>query len=328
MTVSTSSTGTVVYIGSDVSSRDCHAVFEGRRPRCFKFSDEGAAELATWAREKHPSARLIVVMEHTGVFSLAWAALLAEQGIESALCNPAKIHYHAIAEGQRSKTDKADAKAILSYALHYKPEATLPVPKAQAQLNVLLVMRGLFIRNRVALENAITTLAHLPESLAVVEQQCQEILAAMKKAEAELDEKMAAVIKQDERMSQASHVLRDVEGVGPVGTAMFCGMLDKMLELSPKQATAYFGLAPCHKQSGKSEKPSHIDKQGKAFLRQMMYMAGLAASRSLKYAALKARMLAQGKHGMVIIIAIGRRVLLAAQKALKAYFMNLEANAY
>lgn len=328
MAVSPSSLDSVVFIGIDVASRECTAALEGRRPRCFKFSAEGAAQLAAWTRQVHPGARLRAVLEHTGVYSQAWAALLAEQGLESALCNPAKIHYHAIADGQRSKTDKADAKAILSYALHYRPEATTQAPKAQQQLNVLLVTRDLLIRQRVALENSITTLSFLPENLALVEEQCEHALAALKQGEAELEEKMAAAIKHDERLSQASRILLQQDGIGRVCTAMLCAMLDRVLDFNPKQLTAWCGMAPAHRQSGTSQKPSHIDKQGKALIRRNLYLAGLGACRTKTYAPLKASMEAQGKPGKVIIIAIGRRVLINAQKALKAHFSASGVLAY
>jgi transposase len=314
---------TVVFIGIDVSSRDCYAAIEGKKPRRFKFDGASAAALATWVREGHPTARLRAVMEHTGVYSMAWAALLEEHGIEYALCHSAKIHFHAIADGQRSKTDKADAKAILSYALHYRPEATILAPLAQRQLVLLLKQRDSIIKQRVALHNELKALSFLPESLALVQEELQEIIATLEQAEASLNNKMAAVIAEDEQLREANRLVRQLKGVGPVSSATFCSMLDKILDCSPKQLTALCGLAPAHRQSGASQKPSHIDKQGRAQTRKNCYMAGLSASScNAECIAVKQRLEARGKPGKVIIIAIARHLLLQVQKVLKANLLN------
>jgi transposase len=173
MAVTPAGPDAVVFIGIDVSSRDCYAAIEGKKPRRFKFDAASAASLAAWVREGHPTARLRAVMEHTGVYSMAWTALLKEHGVEYALRNAAKIHFHAIADGQRSKTDKADAKAILSYALHYRPEATILAPLAQRQLALLLKQRDSIIKQRVAFHNELKALSFLPENLALVLQERQ-----------------------------------------------------------------------------------------------------------------------------------------------------------
>lgn len=328
MSVSATCGEAVVFIGIDVSSRDCWAAIEGQKPRRFMYDAKSAAALAAWVRQSHPQAPLRAVMEHTGVYSQAWAALLQEHGIECALCNPARIHYHAVADGQRSKTDKADARSILSYARHYRPQPTLAAPLAQQQLVLLLKQRDSIITHRVALHNELTALSYLPGSLALVQQDLLRIVAALHQAEASLDEKIAAVIAQDERLRQAHQLVRKLKGVGKVSAAMFCSMLNKILDCSPKQLTALCGLAPAHRQSGNSQKPSHIDKQGRAQTRRNCYLAGLAASRSnTQCRAVKQRLKARGKPGKVVIIAVARHLLLQVQRVLKAGLLNAEPSA-
>jgi transposase len=309
----------VVFVGIDVSSRDCWAAIEGPKPRRFKFDAASAAALAAWIRQQHPGARLRAVLEHTGVYSMAWAVLLKAQGMECALCNPAKVHFHAIAGGRRSKTDKADACSILAFALHYRPAATVEAPPAQRQLDLLVKQRDSIIKQRVALQNQLTALAFIPESLALVQQEFAQVIAALKQAEASLTDKMAVVLEQDDQLREASRLLRQMPGVGPVASANLCAMLDKILDCSPKQLTALCGLAPAHRQSGTSQRPSHIDKQGRARIRKSLYMAGLAASRcNPACIAVKQRLKARAKPGKVVIIAVARHLLLMAQKLLKA----------
>lgn len=323
MNNASTTTDLVVYIGVDVASRDCHAVFEGRKPRCFGLSAEGAGALCAWVRQTHPAAELCAVMEHTGVYSLAWYFLLQAQGIRCALCHASKIHHFAKADGQRSKTDKADAKAILSYALHYRPEPTTLAPRAQRQVALLLKQRDNIIEMRVALQNQFTALSFLPEDLALVEELFSKLLAGLAQAEADLATKIEAVISQDVRLREAYQIVRQLQGVGPVSGSTFCSMLDKILDCNPKELTALCGLAPAHKQSGNSQKPSHIDKQGRAQTRRNLYLAGLAASKyNPKCIEIKQRLEARGKPRKVIIVAIARNLLLQTQKALKAHFLS------
>src|SRR5258707_247364 len=55
---------------------------------------------------------------------------------------------------------------------------------------------------------------------------------------------------------------------------------DTPLTVRPKEATAFAGLAPVHRQSGSSLRGrSHIARQGGAQVRTLLYLAALSASR-------------------------------------------------
>jgi transposase len=248
--------------------------------------------------------------------------LLEAQGIECAVCNPRRIRHFAISTGQRSKTDKADAKAILAYALHTRPEPSLSIAAVQQQLAFLLRQREKSIKQRVALENQLTALAFIPDTLALVSEQLDQLLSAFRTFEAELDHSIQQLIQGNQDLQVANRILRSMDGVGKVTSTLLCSSLDTILDCNAKQLTALAGLAPAHRESGISVRgKSRIDKQGRPLMRKCLYLAAMAASRSCPhYISVKERMKAAGKPGKVILIAIARQLLLQAQKLLKNHF--------
>lgn len=318
------STVSVFYVGLDVSSTDCWAALPGRKPRRFLLSAGGAAELNLWIRESAPEHQVLrAVMEHTGVYSLAWAALLRPLGIECVLCNPGPIRSFAKAQGHRSKTDKADAKAILGYALFKEPAETV-YSESQQQLDLLCRQRDKVIKQRVAVENQLKALSYLPEQLAMVHKELQRIADVLRECECSLSAKIETLMTEDDRIRTADAVLQNLNGIGPVTSACLCSILDRVLDCNPKQLTALAGLAPSHHESGTSVRGrSHLDKKGRPRLRKCLYMAAMSAARcNDKIKDVKLRLEANGKKGKLLICALARHLLLLAQKALKSEFAS------
>lgn len=310
----------VYWIGLDVSSTDAAVAIPGKRVRKFPLSADGVQQLRDWiAALCPPGSRPRCVMEHSGVYSQAWAALLNALGLDCALCNPARVSQFAKADGQRSKTDSTDAQAILACARHAQPPVRVPASPARQQLAQLLGLRraleGDLRRNR----NRAHALSFLPDSapqLALLAQQAEGLRDTLAKLEAQL----ATIVAQDQELAQASALLQSIPGIGPRVALQLCRILPQLRDCTPAQLSALAGLAPAHKQSGHSLRgKSRIDKQGRPELRSLLYLAALSAGRYCpQLMAVKQRLQAAGKAPKLIHCAIARRLLLLAQAVLKS----------
>jgi transposase len=78
-----------------------------------------------------------------------------------------------------------------------------------------------------------------------------------------------------------------------------------------RQAVAFIGLSPRHRESGESVRGrSRLSKLGHGRLRKMLYMPALSALRSNPAAkALAERLKAAGKSGKVLVVAVMRKLV-------------------
>jgi transposase len=316
--MASNSSSTVVFIGLDVASRDGWAALPGHKPRRFELSPAGAESMAHWARQNFAGYEVRVVMEHTGVYSEAWARLLREAGLSCALCNPARIRQFARGAGIRSKTDRADAVAILAYAAHHQPRPSVAPAPAQRQLAILLKQQARLDKQLAALHSHLHSLAYLPDCLALVEQELLALQQALQATRAALQAKIDLLVQEDAQLA-AAYPLLSIPGIGPVTAIQLCALLEVLHSYSPAQLTALAGLAPAHQQSGSSLRgQSRIDTQGRAALRRILYIAAWSASRYCPPLARTAQQLkARGKPGKLIMVAIARKLLLIAQAVVK-----------
>ena len=101
---------------------------------------------------------------------------------------------------------------------------------------------------------------------------------------------------------------------------------------SPRQFAAYAGLVPKHKTSGSSVRSNaRLSKLGSAKLRKALYLpAVVAKNHNPVLKAFAQKLKAKGKHNMVIIAAIMRKLLhlcFAIIKSNSSFIPNFNLNA-
>ena len=87
---------------------------------------------------------------------------------------------------------------------------------------------------------------------------------------------------------------------------------------SSKQVVAFAGLDPVLKESGKSRRLGHISKRGSPMLREALYLAAFPASKCNPVCKqLYDRLRAKGKHHILCLTAVARKLLLIVYSVLK-----------
>ena len=268
------------FVAVDVSKDDLSVAVDGARVCSFPHTKRGIARLRRWAEQRARGLALWFVMEATGVYSTSVATRLVEHHAATvSIVNARRIRDHARAEGYRSKTDRADARAILSYAQKYHLRPWRPLKPVLCQLKQLTrQVQALTVQLQV-ISNREHAQSYEADLHVAITQSNDELRRVYEEQLGLLDQAIIELVKADTELAHDVELLVTIPSVGFVSACRLLAFTDgRLRERNPKQLTAYAGLAPAHRESGTSvHGRSRIDKQGCARLRGTLYMCSLTA---------------------------------------------------
>jgi transposase len=254
-----------------------------------------------------------VVLESIGGYGARLVRALAEAGFEVGVIDPKRIRALRIAEGRRAKTDRLDAKLIARFALIMQ-DAARPVPSPKA-----FEIRSLSTRRRQLVEMIAVEKTRLKQTLdEPIAESCRAIIDLLAAERARIEDTLLRALLEQPMARGRLDLVQTIPGVGPaVGMTLLADM-PELGDLSRKAVASLAGLAPHLDQSGLRTGQAHI-AGGRPCVRAALYMAALSAARTDK--GFKAEYLAlrkDGKAAKVALIAIARRIAIAANAILKS----------
>jgi transposase len=301
----------VLAAGVDVG-RDYLDVAIAPGGRSFRVSNDarGVAQIVERLRRDGVSR---VVMESIGSYGVGLLRALGGLGIETGVVDPRRIKALRTAEGRRAKTDRLDAELIARFALAM-PDVARPVPSPQA-----LEIRALSARRRQLVELAAMEKTRLRQAMdEAVCESLRRTIAALAEERGVIERRLQGLLDQDEASRAKQALLRTVPGFGPVVTATLMADLPELGYADRKAIASLAGLAPHPDDSGTRTGRAHI-QGGRPCVRAALYLAALAAVRSERgFKAEYRAMRAAGKPAKVALIAIARKLIVAANGMLKA----------
>ena len=295
-----------------------------KEPRTYVGMDVGKAWLdlaswpagGTWRVPNTPSgwatliARLgqganpLVVLEATGSYHVGVVVALDAVGIATAVINPARMRHFARSQGQRAKTDAADATLIAQYGVQTQPAPTpLPTPAIRT-LQALVNRRADLTQDRVRELNRLKT-ATEPAVCASITRH----LTLIDTERAELERAIAVTTAGDAEIATKSALIDSAPGIGAVLAATIIAGLPELGRASPNQLAALVGVAPFARDSGKHAGTRSI-AGGRATVRKALYQAvttGLRCNPALSHHVAKLK--AAGKPHKVAMVAAMHRLL-------------------
>lgn len=297
------------WAGVDVSAKTvavCRWRDGKENEKSFSNDESGHRELVRWLGS---DAR--VCLEATGAYHLQLALALRAAGVEVMVVNPRVAKDFARALSNRSKSDKVDARVLLTYvrrmefaAWQAPSGATLEMRELGRRLSEL-VQSSTDEKNRLHARRASGVSAAV---MADVRQHVTQLEARIMR----IEKAALAVIERDQTLSAQFRIIEKARGFGR-RTAIL--LLTELAVLDPamttRQVVAYAGLDPRVYESGTSvQKPVRISKVGNARIRAILFMNALSAIRHDRGARLFfARLVARGKKKMQAIVAVMRKLL-------------------
>jgi transposase len=298
-----------VYIGIDVAKAWLDVASSGEdRPWRVDNDAAGIAALVETLTARRPR---LIVLEPTGGLETAVTAALLEAGLLVAVVNPAQVRAFGTASGQQAKTDVLDARLLARFGARMQ-RAARPLPDATTQ-----DLRGILARRRQLVEIHAGEANRRPTIAASLRPRLEEHLAWLDAQIAELDAALAQTIQASPAWRAKETLLRTIPGIGPVVARTLLAELPELGTLTRQEAAALVGVAPLHRDSGRTQRP-RCSGGGRAGVRAKLYMAALTATRcDPAMHAHYERLVQHGQPAKVALVACMRKLLAVANAVLR-----------
>jgi transposase len=307
------------YLGIDIAKRKFDVALlrpeEKYRAKAFANTPAGYAGLIAWIQRHHPGA-VHACLEATGTYGEALAAALVDVGYVVSIVNPAIIAAYGRSQLLRTKTDPTDARLIARFCAKEQPAPWVPLPREVRELQALVrrldALEGMRTqeRNRLAAE----------PSQAAVRASIQHVIDLLEDELRALRERIHDHFDQHPDLRRQRDLLTTIPGIGAATAAVLLGEFGGITRFAEARACAAFaGVTPRRRESGTSihGKP-RLSKVGAPALRKALFFPALTALRHNPIArAMRERLLARGKHRMVIVGAVMRKLVHLAFGVLK-----------
>ena len=267
----------------------------------------GFAELISWLR-----AREVVRggLEATGGYERARRAALEAAGFEVVVHQPIEVRLFARLKRSRAKNDKLDARLIAA---------------ATAQVEAVKAAQDPGLRD---LAERLTAYEQITDQLAELKTFMEHVtlkdlvktlkgqIRSLERLKAKLAGEVLSRIKARTDLARRMKLLISLPGVGPIVAASLVVRMPELGAMDRGQAASLLGVAPFDRDSGQF-KGTRFIVGGRSRPRRMLYLAALAAKRWDKdFKAFAARLLARGKPPKVVVVAVMRKLIEAANLVL------------
>lgn len=301
-------------VGIDVSQRTLAVAWRGVDGEVhegeFANDGDGHQKLVRMLRAGRRTVR--VVLEATGNYSVDVAIALHDAKVDVMIANPLATRRFSDAQLRRAKTDKVDARDLLSFT--ERMEFTAWKRPSDAALHMRDFSRRIYALGveKTAADNQLHAAKAKHGTPPVIVADLEASIASLKARIEALTTAAVAHASADAGLAPALQTLMTVKGIAERSAARILGELVLLpADMTPDQVVAHAGLDPRTMESGTSiRRTSRISKVGNARLRAALYMPTLVAVQhepavKVAYDA----MLARKKVKLVAQTAMMRRLL-------------------
>ena len=294
--------------GVDVSKRWLDAVVHGAgEVRRFGNDASGLTGLLSWLGEAGVTR---VGFEATGGYEQDLRGALDTAGLEAVMHQPVEVKLFAQLKRLRVKTDRADALLIAAATAQVDAVKAAADPRLQALAERLTAYEQISDQ----LAQMKTAMEHVRLKDLAVQMKAQ--MLSLKRFKDRLARQVICAIKAQRDLAERYELLTSLSGVGPIVAASLVVRMPELGKMRRGQAAALLGVAPFARESGQWKGQRFI-AGGRQRPRRMIYLAALSARRhDPGMRAIAERLATAGKPPKVIIVAIMRRLIEAANLVL------------
>lgn len=288
-------------VGIDVSKDQFDVVtIPASTHQTFDNDPSGIASLVEWLEQAQPE---LVVMEDSGGYQKRLELKLWAAEIPFAMVNPRQIRDYAKGTGQLAKTDEIDAGVLAVFGQKQMPDPKMEPEEGALQLKDLVTRRRQLQKMIQEEHNRLDTADE--EMTRRINKHLQWLKEDLKAIDQEID----STIKEHENLREKNDLLQSTPGVGRVLAFTLLADLCELGWVNAKQIAALVGVAPFNSDSGRT-KGKRFCWGGRAQVRRVLYMAAMSATvHNPVIREFYQRLLDNGKHKMVALVACMRKLL-------------------
>ncbi len=267
------------YIGVDVS-KETLSVFDGKKDLTFK-NEKSLKELKSYLKKKFKTLdNIVIIFEATGVYSNYLKDFCSSNLIKAFIVNPKKNSGLAKVLGNRSKTDKTNARML--YAFKNIIDADVAeIPKADKEAKALfqyLSSYELIVKMRTSISNHIKSMEYVADTPKNILRELKQLNEKEKQLEEKILNEAEKYIESRKELSEDYHNLLTIPGIGRVTAIALLYVFTNYKGTNRSQIIALLGLDPMRKESGKSVRGGRkISKGGNKIVRKILYFPTMSA---------------------------------------------------
>lgn len=261
-----------------------------------------------------------IVVEPTGGYEKPLVKALRRAGLPVEIVHTSRFNAYRMLVGAKAKCDTSDARLLAAYAaapdeVRGRKAGHIDLPEDAIREELAeLASRREQLKHMIHAETCRLNTVRL----AAVRQAIEAHLEALKAEDKRMHQAMLALVRQRVDLCRDQRLLRTVKGIGVKSALALIAMVPELGRVDNKAAAALVGVAPFVHKSGTMNAPARIHG-GRAAVRNILYMAAVAASRHNPILRpFYQRLIAKGKPPKVALIAVLRRLVVFANAVLKS----------
>jgi transposase len=271
-------------------------------------SAAGISELIGWLKAREVGR---VGLEATGGYERAVRAALDAAGFEVVVHQPIEVRRFAQLKRWRAKNDRLDARLIAAATAQVEAVKAAQDPRL-AELAERLTAYEQITDQAAELKTFLESVT-LKDIAVLIRAQ----IRSLERAKAKLAADIVGRIKAAPDLLARFRLLSSLPGVGPIVAATLVIRMPELGAMRRGQAASLIGVAPFDRDSGQWKGLRFI-AGGRRRPRRMLYLAALAAKRcSPNLKAFAEQLLARGKPTKLVIVAVMRKLIEAANLVLQ-----------
>jgi transposase len=308
------------FIGIDVSKLTLDVCINQGKEKIFSVSlsnsvkalDRLWKDLCKQFPEFNP-AETVCCLEHTGIYNTHLLSFLAGKKVSICLENP--THIKLSGGLTRGKNDKVDAERIANYV--YKERETIrlwePARDIIKTLKHLSVLRLRLVNVKKSLTVPQCEIkAFDKQASKMMTDLCKNTIKSVQKDLKVVDEKILAVIRQDETLNRLFNLTQSVIGIGAVTAVEILITTNefKNIKTAP-QFACYSGIAPFDHQSGTSVKTKpRVSHRANKRVKTLLHLAAITSTMNPgEMRDYMLRKVDEGKSKMAVLNAVRNKIV-------------------
>jgi transposase len=316
MTASPSSDNS--FVGIDVGGASLDVAWHRGGRAHYANRPDTIAELVQRLRAGPQLTRIAV--EPTGGYEKPLVKALRQAHLPVEIVHTSRFAAYRTLIGQKAKSDTSDARLLAAYAASpdevrgRKPDhVELDDDDVREALNECASRRDQ-LKQMIHAESCRLATTRLAE----IQQAIVQHLDMLRSEDKLVQQRMQALLRQRGDLLEAQRLLTTIKGIGVTSATTLIAMVPELGRVHNKAAAALVGVAPFVRKSGTMIAPARI-QGGRAAVRNILYMAAVAASRHNKVLRpFYERLIAAGKPVKLALIAVLRRLVVFANAVLKS----------
>jgi transposase len=288
-------------VGIDVS-RDELVIAYADDLRPVQHVANTAAAIQRWLKSLPAGAR--IGLEATGAYHRLVAELAVVAGHVVYVLNPREVAHYLHSLRSRGKTDVLDACGIARFVLNETGQCHPYVPPTALQRDIatLVQRRHQVMKNRTALRLSFSGISDCTKAV-------NQLLAAFDRLLADIDARLQALVRQDERLAAGRARLATISGIGPLVSTALAVRFNRINYANSDALVAALGLDPRPRESGQFKGRRHLSKRGNPEERRLICMAAMCACRTAVWRPILEKLLAKGHPRTAAYCIIARKLL-------------------